>query len=134
MRQKLMQFMYGRNGVDLFSRFLTYFALALLVLRLIIRGAVGNVIWYLAIAVLIYAYFRIFSRNLSKRRAENAKYYQYRTKVVNGFRDWKDRRRQSRDFKFFRCPSCRAMLRVPRGKGRIRVTCRKCGTAFERKT
>ncbi len=134
MRQKLMQFMYGRNGVDLFSRFLTYFALALLVLRLVIRGAVGNVMWYLAIAVLVYAYFRIFSRNLSKRRAENAKYYQYRTKVINGFRDWRERRRQSRDFKFFRCPSCRAMLRVPRGKGRIRVTCRKCGTAFERKT
>ncbi len=134
MRQKFMQFMYGRNGVDLFSRFLTYLALALLVLRLIIRGAVGNVMWYLAIAVLIYAYFRIFSRNLSKRRAENAKYYQYRTKVINGFQDWRDRRRQSRDFKFFRCPSCRAMLRVPRGKGRIRVTCRKCGTAFERKS
>ena len=134
MRQKLVQFMYGRNGVDLFSRFLTYLALLLLVLRLIIRGAVGNVMWYLAIAVLIYAYFRIFSRNLSKRRAENAKYYHYRSKVINGFRDWRDRRRQSRDFKFFRCPSCRAMLRVPRGKGRIRVTCRKCGTAFERKT
>ena len=134
MRQKLMQFMYGRNGVDHLSRFLTYFALALLVLRLVIRGAAGNVMWYLAIAVLIYAYFRIFSRNLSKRRAENAKYFQYRAKVVNGFRDWRDRRRQSRDFKFFRCPACRAMLRVPRGKGRIRVTCRKCGTAFERKT
>lgn len=134
MRQKLIQFMYGRNGVDLFSRFLTYFALVLVILQLIIRGAVGKVLWYLAIAVLIYAYFRIFSKNLSKRREENAKYYQCRTKVINGFRDWKDRRRQSRDYKFFRCPSCRAMLRVPRGKGKIRVTCRKCGTAFERKT
>ena len=129
-----MQFMYGRNGVDYFSRFLTYFALALLVLKLIIPRAVGSVLWYLAVAVLIYAYFRIFSKNLGKRREENAKYYQWRMKVINGFRDWKDRRRQSRDFKFFRCPSCRAMLRVPRGKGKIRVTCRKCGTAFERKT
>lgn len=129
-----MQFMYGRNGFDLFSRFLTYFALVLVVLQLLIGGAVGKVLWYLAIAVLIYDYFRVFSRNLSKRREENAKYYQYRMKVINGFRDWKDRRRQSRDFKFFRCPSCRAMLRVPRGKGKIRVTCRKCGTAFERKT
>lgn len=134
MRQRFTQFMYGRNGVDLFSRFLTYFALVLLILRLVIRGVAGSVMWYLALAVLVYAYFRIFSKNLGKRRAENAKYYHYRTKAVNGFRDWRDRRRQSRDFKFFRCPSCRAMLRVPRGKGRIRVTCRKCGTAFERKT
>lgn len=129
-----MQFMYGRNGFDLFSRFLSYLALALVVLQLIIRGAAGNVLWWLAVLLLVYAYFRIFSRNLAKRRAENEKYCQYRMKVVNGFRDWKDRRRQSRDFRFFRCPSCRAMLRVPRGKGKIRVTCRKCGTAFERKT
>ena len=134
MKQKLIQFMYGRNGFDLFSRFLTYLALALVVLQLLIRGAAGKVLWYLAIAVLAYAYFRIFSRNLNKRREENAKYYQYRMKVINDFRDWMDRRRQSRDYKFFRCPSCRAMLRVPRGKGKIRVTCRKCGTAFERKS
>lgn len=134
MKQRLIQFMYGRNGFDLFSRFLTYLALALVVLQLLIRGAAGRALWYLAIAVLIYAYFRIFSRNLNKRRAENAKYYHYRMKVINAFRDWRDRRRQSRDYKFFRCPSCRAMLRVPRGKGRIRVTCRKCGMAFERKS
>lgn len=134
MKQRLIQFMYGRNGVDHFSRFLTYLALVLIVLRLFIQGKVGTILWYLALAILVYAYFRIFSKNLSKRRAENAKYYQYRMKVVNGVRDWRERRRQSRDYKFFRCPSCRAMLRVPRGKGKIRVTCRKCGTAFERKT
>lgn len=134
MKQKLIQFMYGRNGFDLFSKFLTYLALALVVLQLLIRGTAGKVLWYLAIAVLAYAYFRVFSRNLNRRREENAKYYQYRMKVINDFRDWMDRRRQSRDYKFFRCPSCRAMLRVPRGKGKIRVTCRKCGTAFERKS
>ena len=74
MKQKLIQFMYGRNGVDLFSRFLTYLGLVLVLLQLIFRGAVGRIFWYLALAVLIYAYFRIFSRNLAKRRAENAKY------------------------------------------------------------
>lgn len=134
MKQKFYQFMYGRNGVDLYSRFLTYVALVLIVLELLLRGAVGNVLWYLALIVLIYAYFRIFSKNIEKRRAENAKYFALRTKVTAGFRDWRDRRKQSRDYVFFRCPSCRAMLRVPRGKGKIRVTCRKCGTAFERKT
>ena len=134
MKQKLMQFMVGRNGVDLFSRFLTYLALVLIILRLFIRGTFGAVLWYMALIVLIYAYFRIFSKNLSKRRAENAKYYAYRCKVVNGFQNWRERRRQSKDYCFFRCPSCHAMLRVPRGKGKVRVTCRKCGNAFERKT
>lgn len=135
MKQKLMQFMYGRNGVDQFSRFLTYFACVLALLRLIIgTGAVSNILFYAALVMLIYANFRIYSKNLSKRRAENAKYFQYRMKVVNGFKNWRERRAQSKDYCFFRCPSCKAMLRVPRGKGKIRVTCRKCGNAFERKT
>jgi LSD1 subclass zinc finger protein len=134
MRQKLAQFMYGRNGVDHFTRFLTYLALALIVFELLFKGTVGRVLWYVAVLILVYAYFRIFSKNVGKRREENAKYFQYRMKLVNGFRDWKVRRQQSRDYKFFRCPSCRSMLRVPRGKGKVRVTCRKCGTAFERKT
>ena len=138
MKQKLMQFMYGRNGVDHFSRFLIYLVLALIILRLLIGGlldgAVGALLWYVSIVLLVYAYFRIFSKNTSKRRAENAKYFQYRTRLINGFKNWQERRSQSNDYCFFRCPSCKAMLRVPRGKGKVRVTCRKCGTAFERKT
>lgn len=135
MKQKLSQFMYGRNGVDLYSRFLLYASLVFFLLRIIAKdGVLGTIFWYITLALIIYCYFRVFSKNLDKRRAENAKYYALRTKTLNVFRDWKERRRQSKDFCFFRCPSCRAMLRVPRGKGKIRVTCRKCGTAFERKT
>ncbi|MCD8001749.1 MAG: hypothetical protein LUE95_04085, partial [Oscillospiraceae bacterium] len=64
----------------------------------------------------------------------NGKYLQLQYKLTERFRDWRDRQKQRRDYVFFRCPSCKAMLRVPRGKGRIRVTCRKCGNAFEKKT
>lgn len=138
MKQKFLQFMYGRNGMDHYSRFLIYVVLVLIVLRMLIGGAldgaVGAVLWYASILVLVYAYFRIFSKNISKRRAENSKYFQYQAKAVNAVRDWRERRRQSKDFCFFRCPSCKSMLRVPRGKGMIRITCRKCGNAFERKT
>ena len=90
--------------------------------------------WYAALLLLVFSYFRIFSKNLPRRRAENAKYCRYRGQLIDGFRDWRERRHQRRDYKFFRCPSCSVMLRVPRGKGHIRVTCRKCGTSFERKT
>ena len=134
MKQRFMQWMIGRNGPDHFSRFLTYAALVLVVLRLFLRGTAGTIAWVLALAALIYAYFRMFSRNVAKRREENAKYFAYRTRVVNAFRDARERWRQRKDYCFFRCPSCRAMLRVPKGKGRVRVTCRKCGNAFERKT
>lgn len=134
MKQKFMQFMAGRNGADAFSRFLTYAALVLILLELIIGGAVGRILWYAVILVLGYSYFRMFSKNLARRREENAKYYRVRTKVVNAFKNFIERWKQRKDFCFFRCPSCKAMLRVPRGKGKVRVTCRKCGTAFERKT
>ena len=134
MRERFYQFMTGRNGSDLFSRFLSFAAVAFMLLALVLRGTVGTALWYAALLLLIYDYFRIFSRNLSRRRAENAKYCQYRGLLIDSFRDWRERRCQRRDYKFFRCPSCSVMLRVPRGKGRIRVTCRKCGTSFERKT
>ena len=134
MREKFYHFMTGRNGSDLFSRFLSFAAIVFLLLSLIVRGTVGTAMWYASLLLLIFSYFRIFSRNLPRRRAENEKYCRYRGQLIDGFRDWRERRRQRHDFKFFHCPSCSVMLRVPRGKGRIRVTCRKCGTSFERKT
>ena len=71
---------------------------------------------------------------LIERRRENAWYLQKTYKITNGFKNWRERQKQRKDYAFFRCPSCKAMLRVPRGKGKIRVTCRKCGNAFERRT
>ncbi|MCD7903186.1 MAG: hypothetical protein LUF77_00475 [Oscillospiraceae bacterium] len=131
MREKFYRFMIGRNGADQLSRFLTYVALALIVLNLFVGS---TVLWLLGLAALVWAYFRMFSKNVARRREENGKYLQLQYKLTQRFRDWRDRQKQRRDYVFFRCPSCKAMLRVPRGKGRIRVTCRKCGNAFEKKT
>ncbi len=132
MRDKFIRFMYGRNGVDHFSRFLIYAALVCILLDIVFGGT--GIFYGLGIALMVYSYFRTFSKNLDKRRAENAKYYQLSSRFTGEFRNWRERQKQRKDFVFFRCPSCRAMLRVPRGKGRIRVTCRKCGNNFERKT
>ena len=131
MKEKFLRFRAGRYGVDQFSRFLSFVALALIVLNLFFRS---SVLWILGLAVLVLTYVRMFSKNFEKRRKENERYLQLKYKLTSGFRNWNDRRKQSRDYVFFRCPSCHAMLRVPRGKGKIRVTCRKCGNAFERKT
>lgn len=131
MKEKFLRFMAGRYGVDQLSRFLSFVALALIVLNLFFRS---SVLWILGIAVLVLTYVRMFSKNFEKRRKENERYLQLKYKLTSGFRNWNDRRKQSRDYVFFRCPSCHAMLRVPRGKGKIRVTCRKCGNAFEKKT
>ena len=131
MKEKFLRFMAGRYGADQFSRFLSFVALALIVLNLFFRS---SVLWILGLAVLVLTYVRMFSKNYEKRRKENERYLQLKYKLTSGFRNWNDRRKQSRDYVFFRCPSCHAMLRVPRGKGKIRVTCRKCGNAFEKKT
>ncbi len=130
-KEKVRRFMSGRYGGDQFSRFLSFAVLILVFVNLFVRS---GLLWLLGIAVLVFIYVRMFSRNYEKRRKENERYLQLKYKLTSGFRNWMDRRKQSRDYVFFRCPSCRAMLRVPRGKGKIRVTCRKCGNAFERKT
>ncbi len=131
MREKFYRFMIGRNGADQLSRFLTYVALALIVLNLFVGS---TVLWMFGLAALVWAYFRMFSKNVARRREENGKYLQLQYKLTQRFRDWRDRQKQRCDYVFFRCPSCKAMLRVPRGKGRIRVTCRKCGNTFEKRS
>lgn len=130
MKEKLYRFMAGRNGVDLFARFLCYAALVFLILGMFL----GKVLRWIGIVLLIYAYFRVFSKNIAARRKENEQYFRTKTAVLNVFRDRRDRLRQRKEYAFFRCPGCKAMLRVPRGKGKIRITCRKCGRAFEKKT
>ena len=117
--------------MDQFNRFLSAAALVLVIVNLFTKS---TLLWLLALAALVYCYVRMLSRKLEKRRKENGKYLQIKYKVTGGLQNWRDRWKQRKDYCFFRCPSCKAMLRVPRGKGRIRVTCRKCGNAFERKT
>lgn len=135
-RQRIAQFMAGRNGYDAFSMFLLAAALICMVLARVFARVpfVGLVLELLYWAALIYCLFRAFSRNIYKRQRENAWYMKKRQGVLLWFRSLKDRWQQRKDFKFFRCPSCHALLRVPRGKGKLLLTCRKCGNRFERKT
>ena len=64
----------------------------------------------------------------------NGAYLRQRYKVTSPWRGGSDRWHQRRDYRFYKCPSCRTRLRVPRGKGKINIVCRKCGTSFQRKT
>lgn len=138
MRERLRNFMQGRSGYDAFARFLVWVSIGLLLASLITgrvwNGRLSSALWVLAIAAVAYSYFRILSKNIYKRQAENAKYQQAAARVQGFFRTLKQRWHDRKDYKYFRCPSCRAQLRVPRHKGRIRITCRKCQKQFEAKT
>ena len=126
--------MAGRNGMDAFARFLSIAALVLLILSMFIPGYVGATLWILALACLVYSYFRIFSRNTAKRYTENAKFLSVKYKVTNWFRRKKERIQQSKTHRFYRCPQCGITTRIPKGKGKIKITCPKCGNTFIRKS
>ena len=129
-RQKVMQFMQGRYGADQFSRFLIYLSLILLVITLFCRN---NFIYYIAVIVLFYSYFRMLSRNISRRYAENQKYLSLRYKVVGRFNWIRLRIKDSKTHRIFKCPSCSQKIRVPKGKGRISIKCPKCRIEFIKK-
>jgi hypothetical protein len=126
--------MAGRNGNDALNRFLIGVDLVLLVLSLFVGGRIGTLLYPFFLILLVITYFRMFSRNLYKRQAENAKYWQLRNRFLGSFRLMKERWAQRKDYRFFNCPSCHAVMRVPRGRGKIKIVCRKCGNSFVRKT
>ena len=107
--------------------------MVLIVLSTIWKSASG-VLYPLVLALLVYIYFRMFSRNVYKRREENGKYMRLKYKAAAELRLFKERWIQRKYYKFFTCPSCRASLRVPRHRGKIKIVCRKCGTSFFGKT
>ena len=129
-RQRTARFMAGRNGNDAFNRFLLVCELVLLLLSSLLRGH----LFLLALALLGYIYFRMLSRNVYRRQEENGRYLRAKYKLQSRLRLIAERWKQRRDYKFFVCPSCHATLRVPKGRGRIKIVCRKCGTSFTGKS
>ena len=126
--------MSGRYGGDAFSNFLSLAALVVVVLGLFVPGLFGMLLGWLGWAALIYSYFRIFSRNIPRRAAENRWFLAQRYAVQQRFVGARTRFAQRKVYRYFRCPRCRQQLRVPRGRGRISITCPKCGTSFIKKS
>ena len=127
------RFMYGRNGVDSLGWASLVAVLLLDTAGLIVRSKNETAQTILATAsflLMVWTLFRMFSRNLPKRRSENAWFL---TKIVNPLKSQRARSRD-KDHKYFTCPQCRTVCRVPRGKGKIIITCPKCGTSIHGKT
>lgn len=130
MRERLARFMAGRNGNDQLNIFLLVLDLVLLLLASFLPKGIGRFLYPLVLVLLGYIYFRMLSRNVYRRRDENGKYMRLKLKISNWGHIRRERWVQRRDYKFFTCPSCKTTLRVPRGHGRIKIVCRKCGSSF----
>lgn len=131
LRYRLQGFMYGRNGVDILSRDLNVLAFILMLLDLFLRT---YVIYWVGLLVFVISLFRVLSRNVVRRSAENLKYLTLRNRVKEWFTT---KRRQFADRKYYRyytCAACKQKLRVPKGKGKIEISCPKCGNHFVRIT
>jgi len=124
--------MMGRYGPDHLGIAMVILSLALYVVHgLIVRLNVLVIVSYALLAVTL---FRMLSRNIDRRRAENDKFirrwWPLKTKIKRRFAKIKS----ARTHRFFKCPSCRNTLRVPKGKGKLQITCPKCGERFVKKT
>lgn len=125
-RNALYRFMYGRNGVDALNWALFALELVLSVVCSFVRvRAVASVLSFLSFVLMFIVLIRIFSRNLDQRRAENARFLAWWMPKANAMRGAKARR-ADKAHKYVRC-SCGAYCRVPRGVGKIELTCPKCG-------
>ncbi len=94
------------------------------------KGIVSNILYAIALFCMIYSMVRMFSKNIVKRQAENARYYAALNRAKRKWNYWKQRFRDRKSYHYFTCPSCKTKLRVPKGKGKIQITCKKCGTRF----
>jgi len=131
MKEKIRQFMVGRYGTDAFGGFTLGVTIVFIVLDVIFKLPLFGL---LAVITLFFSYFRMFSRNIPKRSAENGRYLFYRQKY---FGWWDRKKRQLLDLRthhIYRCPQCRQKIRIPRGKGMIEVRCPKCNTTFKKKS
>ncbi len=130
MREKLIRFMQGRYGNDRLGQVMLMVALVCMVLSLFRIPLISTI----GLAVLVLAYYRIFSRQIARRAAENQKYIQLEWKVRAKLQKRRQALAQRKTHRIYKCPNCRQKIRVPRHKGRIAISCRKCGTEFIRKT
>ncbi len=132
----LRRVMYGRYGNDQLGNFFFVIYLLLFVLQLIFRGRPVSLAFILLSYVVIIAYFfRVFSRNIYRRQQENQKFLQA-VKPVKDYVHFLKMRWQERGGtkELYRCPKCHQVIRVPKGRGKIAITCPKCRFEFIKKT
>ena len=131
MRDKFNKFMQGRYGVDGLSRFTLGLALFCVVVGSFIRtSAVGGLLDMAGLALIVYTYYRILSRDYAKRSSENQKYLEKTQKIRMQFQKEKNMMEQRKTHHIYKCPGCGQKIRIPRGKGKIEIECPKCHVKF----
>ncbi|SDL04979.1 6TM ABC transporter family protein [Natronincola ferrireducens] len=127
----LRKLMIGRYGGDQLSIFLLVLSMILTLISRIVRIPILITISYVPLFIAVY---RIFSRNLQKRRMENYRFAIFVSPIYSKLKQVQSTIKGLKTHRYYRCTKCKAMLRVPKGKGKILITCPKCKDKFTRKT
>lgn len=130
-KEKLKYFMVGRYGIDQLGMFLTGAALAFILVSSIFPN---RLLLLFAFLFIIVSYVRILSKNTDRRYKENDQFLKVWNPVKFWFQVKKHRHEDKKTHRYFKCPHCHKTIRVPKGKGRIQITCPICRTEFIRKT
>lgn len=131
MREKLQRFMYGRYGFDELSKVHLIVVIVCMVVSMFLDS---SLLYIVSLALLVYCYYRAFSRNIAKRQQEVQVFRNIRYKQRVKWNNFKLHQQQKKTHRFFKCPQCKQKVRVPKGKGKICITCPKCRTEFIKKS
>ncbi|MCQ2446350.1 MAG: zinc-ribbon domain-containing protein [Clostridia bacterium] len=127
-REKLMNFMVGRNGYDQLCIATLGLAMALLIVNLFVHSVIIVIIEYLLLA---WTIFRALSKNTYRRSIENGKFTAFWERLKRFFKLQKNKIRDRKTHVYRKCPHCKTVLRLPKIKGSHGVTCPRCSSRFD---
>ena len=130
LRASFARFMSGRYGADNLS-----YAMVITALVMTVIGALSGlgILTLMADALLIVMFVRMLSKDRYRRAHENQVYLEKTQSVRRAVTEWMNRVKNSKKYRYFTCPQCKARLRVPRGVGNVTITCKSCGNRFDKK-
>lgn len=127
-REKLVRFMAGRYGGDQLNNFLLIIVMLMIAVNVFVNS---YILWIVYMLLWGWSIFRMMSRNIYKRQAENAKFLKLWNPVKGWFKLVKNKWRDRKTHVYKKCPKCKAVLRLPKKKGNRTVKCPKCGNRFD---
>ena len=130
-QERLRKIFQGRNGPDGFGRFILLLSVLLSLIQIFYKSRVFYVLSWL---LFIYVFFRMFSKNIWKRQKENQQFYQWFSPVIQKYTLWIQKIKNRRTYRCLKCPKCKQEIRVPKGKGKIRIHYPKCKEIFKNKS
>lgn len=127
----LKRFMAGRYGVDQLSWVILVVSFCISIMARIFNNRILDVLGITALGIVVY---RMFSKNISARYQENTKFLNKWNSIKRRVNNRIQRIKDLKYYKYYKCSNCKQVLRVPRGKGKISITCPKCKTVMIKKS